>query len=94
MFSDQSISNVDSNENYLVLNPPKNLFHLLNEFNNFMPNSNHNPENLIDISQIKNLPNYSYEFCPTESTVGGTFIEINNSKQITLLLDISINSQQ
>lgn len=36
------------------------MLHLLNEFGNYMPNPNNNPENLVngnyyDISQIKNL---------------------------------------
>ena len=58
--SDQSFCNTDSNENCLVLNPPKNLSHLFNEFNNFMPNPNNDPENLVnckyyDISQVKKL---------------------------------------
>ena len=58
LFSDHSFCNTDSNENCLVLNPPKNLSHLFNEFNNLMPNPNKNPENLVnckyyDISQVK-----------------------------------------
>ena len=48
LFSDQSFCNTDSNENFLVLNPPRNLLHLLNEFNNFKPNPNNSPENLVN----------------------------------------------
>ena len=63
LFCDKSFSDTNSNVNCLILNPPKNLQHLFNEFNSFMPNPNNNLENLInckyyDINQVQNLKTF------------------------------------
>ena len=73
LFSDQSFCNTDSNENFLVLNPPK-------------PRIIKDKPSVIDI----NLSNYSYDFCQTESSVGGTCLYSRNYDSYKLRKDLRI----
>ena len=52
------------NESCLTLKPPKNLSHLLNEFNSFSSDINNTPENVIysnyyDINQLQTLKEFT-----------------------------------
>ena len=47
LFSNKNYCNNDSTDLCLALKLPKNLFHLFNEFNNFLYNINDTPKNTI-----------------------------------------------
>ena len=64
LLSDRFDCNSDSNESCLTLEPPKNLSHLLNEFNPFSSDTNNTPENVInsnyyDIDQLQTLKEFT-----------------------------------